>query len=141
MILLDTNVVSEGLRPRPNMLVKAWIDAQHHSALYLCTPVIAELRFGLERLQEGRRKADLRQAIDRIESEIFLDRILLFDLSAAREYSLLMAERQRRGRPVDLMDGLVAAIARSQGARLATRNISHFTDLGFDLIDPFETSR
>ena len=71
MIVLDTNVVSEGLRPRPNMLVKAWTDAQHHSTLYLCTPVIAELRFGLERLQNGRRKTDLRHGIDRIESDLF----------------------------------------------------------------------
>jgi len=141
MILLDTNIVSEGLRPRPNILVQAWTDAQHHSTLYLCTPVIAELRFGLERLQNGRRKTDLRQGIDRIENDLFLDRILPFDLAAAREYSLLMVDRQRRGRPIELMDGLVAAIARSQGASLATRNTSHFSDLGLDLINPFETSR
>jgi toxin FitB len=141
MILLDTNVVSEGLRPRPNMVVKAWIDAQHHSALYLCAPVIAELRFGLERLQGGRRKTELRQAIDRIENDIFLDRILPFDLAAAREYSLLMVDRQRKGHPIDLMDGLVAAIARSQGALLATRNVGHFSNLGLDVINPFETSR
>ena len=85
MILLDTNVLSEGLRPQPNMRVKAWTDAQQHSTLYLCTPVIAELRFGLERLSDGRRKSDLRQGIDKIENDLFLGRILPFDLAAAHE--------------------------------------------------------
>ena len=103
--------------------------------------MIAELRFGLERLQNGRRRTDLRQGIDRIENDLFLDRILPFDLAAAREYSLLMVDRQRRGPPIELMDGLVAAIARSQGASLATRNTSHFSDLGLGLINPFETFR
>src|SRR4030095_16430499 len=110
------------------MLVKAWPDPKRHSTLYLCTPVIAELRFGLERLQNGRRKTDLRQGIDRIENDLFLDRILSFDLAGARGNWLVMVVRQRRGRPIELMDGLVAAIARSQGASLATRNTSHFSD-------------
>jgi toxin FitB len=122
------------------MSVKAWTDAQHHSALYLCTPVLAELRFGLERLNDGRRKSDLRQGIDRIENDLFRNRILNFDVPAAREYSLLMVDRQRKGRPIGLMDGLVGAIARSQGATLATRNIADFADLGLDLINPFEFS-
>jgi toxin FitB len=138
MILLDTNVVSEGLRPQPSMRVKAWTDSQRHSTLYLCTPVVAELRFGLERLGDGRRKSDLRRGIDKVENDLFLGRILPFDLASAHEYSLLMVDRQRKGRPIDLMDGLVAAIARSQGASLATRNTNHFIDLGIDLINPFE---
>jgi toxin FitB len=140
MILLDTNVVSEGLRPQPSIRVKAWTDAQQHLTLYICTPVLAELRFGLERLSDGRRKNHLRQGIEKIENDLFLGRILPFDLAAAHEYSLLMADRQRRGRPIDLMDGLIAAIARSRGAGLATRNTDHFIDLGIDLIDPFEAS-
>jgi toxin FitB len=140
MILLDTNIVSEGLRPRPSMMVKAWTDAQRHSTLYLCTPVLAELRFGLELLEDGRRKDDLRHAIDKIENDLFRDRILPFDIAAAREYSLLAASRQKKGRRIDLVDGLVAAIARAQGARLATRNLSHFADLGLELINPFEAA-
>ena len=140
MILLDTNVVSEGLQPQPSMRVKAWTDAQRHATLYLCTPVLAELRFGLERLSDGRRKNHLREAIDKIESDLFLGRILPFDLAAAHEYALLMVDRQRRGRPIDLMDGLIAAIARSRGSSLATRNINHFIDLGIELINPFEAT-
>jgi hypothetical protein len=138
MILLDTNVASEGLRPRPNLAVKVWIDSQAAASLYLCTPVLAELRFGLDRLPAGRRKDDLRFAIDRIENEVFRDRILPFDIAAAKEYGRVCADRQKRGSPIDVMDGLVAAIVRSQGAVLATRNISNFEDLGLKLINPFE---
>jgi toxin FitB len=140
MILLDTNVVSEGLHPRPNSTVMTWTNAQPHESLYLCTPVLAELRFGLELLHDGRRKDYLRRAIEKIESDLFLGRIWPFDIAAAREYSDLAAERQERGRRIDLMDGLVAAIARAQGAILATRNIDHFADLGLELINPFEAA-
>jgi predicted nucleic acid-binding protein len=140
MILLDTNVVSEGLRPRPNMTVLAWTDMQPHESLYLCTPVLAELRFGLELLDDSRRKDHLRRGLEKIETDLFLGRILPFDVAAAREYSYLAAERQRSGRRIDLMDGLVAAIARARGAILATRNVGHFGDLGLELINPFETA-
>jgi toxin FitB len=139
VILLDTNVVSEALHPRPNLSVMAWINTQPYESLYICTPVLAELRFGLELLEEGRRKDYLRRAIDKIESEAFFGRIWPFDVAAAREYSNLAAERQKKGRRIDLMDGLVAAIARAQGAILATRNAAHFADLGIKLINPFDT--
>jgi toxin FitB len=98
------------------------------------------LRFGLERLNDGRRKDDLRRGIDKVENDLFRGRILPFDVAAAREYSLLAAYRLKKGRRIDLMDGLVAAIARAQGAMLATRNISHFVDLGLELINPFESA-
>lgn len=138
MILLDANVVSEGLRPRPSLAVKDWIDSQPAALLYLCTPVLAELRFGMDRLAAGRRKEDLRRALDEIENDTFRDRILPFDIAAAKEYGRLSADRQRRGRPIDVMDGLVAAIVRSQNAVLATRNVSDFEDVGIELINPFE---
>ncbi len=138
MILLDTNVVSEGLQPRPNMSVLAWTDAQHHEALYLCTPVLAELRFGLALLDDGIRKDYLRRGIEKIEGDLFLGRILSFDVAAAREYADLAAERQKKGRRIDLMDGLIAAIARAHGATVATRNVAHFAELGLDLINPFD---
>jgi predicted nucleic acid-binding protein len=141
MILLDTNIVSEGLRARPNPVVLEWTDAQDYESLYLCTPVLAELRFGLELIDSGRRKDFLRRGIEKIEADLFLGRILPFDIPAAREYSYLAAERQKRGRRIDLMDGLVAAIARAHGAILATRNVNHFADLGLDVINPFEAVR
>jgi predicted nucleic acid-binding protein len=140
MILLDTNIVSEGLTRRPNAVVKAWIDAQSMNELYLCTPVLAELHFGAELLAEGARKRDLRAAIDRIEDSLFRGRILALDVAAAKEYAHLMAGCRKVGRPIDLMDALIASIARSQCAILATRNVGHFADLGLEVINPFEPS-
>jgi len=140
VILLDTSVVSEGLRPRPNLAVQEWINEQPHDSLYLCAPVLAELRFGLELLSDGRRRDYLRRGVEKIESDLFLDRIWPFDAAAAREYSILAADRQRRGRRIDLVDGMVAAIARARGAILATRNVEHFADLGLELVNPFEVA-
>ena len=120
------------------MSVIAWTNAQPHESLYLCAPVLAEMRFGMELLDDSRRKDYLRKGIEKIETDLFLGRILPFDVAAAREYSDLAAERQKRGRRIDLMDGLVAAIARAHGAVLATRNVSHFADFGLELINPFE---
>src|SRR5438105_3830398 len=116
MIVLDTNVVSEGLRSRPLAGVMAWIDSQSSRSLFICTPVLVELRFGAELLDDGERKHDLQAGIDRIEHDIFRERILPFDIAAANEYARLTANRQRRGRRLEVMDGLVAAIARTQGA-------------------------
>jgi toxin FitB len=140
MILLDTNVISEGLTRRPHAVVKAWIDAQSMNVLYLCTPVLAELHYGAELLSDGIRKQQLRAAIDRIEEDLFPGRILALDVEAAREYARLTADRRKKGRPIDLMDAMIAAIARSQGAILATRNVDDFADLGIEIVNPFEHS-
>jgi toxin FitB len=138
MILLDTNVVSENLRPRPASAVLAWIDAQPAVSLYICTPVLAELRFGVERLEPGRRQTKLQAAIERIENSIFGGRILPFDAAAAAEYGRLVARRERIGRRIELMDALIAAIALTQGADLATRDVGDFANLGIKLINPFD---
>jgi toxin FitB len=138
MILLDTNVVSEHLRPRPNQAVLAWVDAQPATTLYICAPVLAELRFGAERLEPGRKQTNLRAAVDRIEDRIFRGRILPFDAAATQEYGRLVAERERMGRRIELMDALIAAIALTQRADLATRDIDGFVDLGIQLINPFD---
>jgi toxin FitB len=138
MILLDTNVVSEQLRPRPNPTVLGWIDAQPASTVYICAPVLAELRFGAERLEPGRIQTNLRAAIDRIEGSLFRGRILQFDAAAAAEYGRLVAKRERIGRRIELLDALIAAIALTQRADLATRDVSGFTELGIKLINPFE---
>jgi|SRR6267154_2011738 predicted nucleic acid-binding protein len=138
MILLDTNVVSEHLRPRPNPAVLAWIDAQPAASLYICTPVLAELRFGAERLEPGRRQTKLRAAIERIETSVFGGRILGFDAAAAAEYGRLVARRERLGRRIELMDALIAAITLTQRADLATRDAGDFADLGIKVINPFD---
>jgi len=140
MILLDTNVVSENLRPQPSAIVVAWIDAQSANELYLCTPVLAELRFGVERLAPGRRRTNLQAAIDRIENSYFRGRILPLDIAASAAYGRIAATRERMGRRIEQMDALIAAIALAQRAPLATRDIGHFSDLGLDLINPFEVT-
>lgn len=139
MILVDTNVVSEGMRPQPDSAVIAWLNAQSWESLYLCTPVLAELRYGIERLPVGRRKTFLVAAIDRIEHELYRGRILSFDQVAAANYGRLTVSREQQGRRMEQMDALIAAIASSHGAAVATRDASHFVDLGFEVINPFET--
>ena len=140
MILLDTNIVSETLRRAPDESVVAWLDAQPPNSLYLCTPVLAELLFGVEKLSAGARKDRLRVAVERLENDLYRDRILAFDLAAAKEYARIAAARAGGGRTIGQMDVLIAAIAVSYRTGLATRNIRHFSDLGIDVINPFEAA-
>jgi predicted nucleic acid-binding protein len=140
MIVLDTNVVSESWKPEPNPAVALWLNAQPTYSLYLCTPVLAELRFGIERLPNSRRRTFLESWVARLEAEAFRDRILPLDLAAAAEFGRLAARREKLGRRMEPMDALIAGIAASQGATLATRDTSDFDDLGLELINPFEVS-
>jgi predicted nucleic acid-binding protein len=137
MILLDTNVVSEITRILPNPAVKAWFAAQVWEELFLCAPVLAELRYGVERLPPGRRRNLLDKSIQELMATGFPDRILPVDREAAHEFGRLVATRDRIGRPLGAMDGLIAAIAVVHGASVATRDIDDFTDLGIDVVDPF----
>lgn len=139
MILLDTNIVSDGLRPRPDPNVTKWLDAQRPADLFLCMPVIAELHYGAQLLPVGARRAHLELAIRTIE-ETFAHRTLPFDRAAAHEHGRLMAHRDRLGRATGTMDGLIAAIAKVHGAMIATRDSRGFTDIGLKIIDPFDPS-
>lgn len=138
MILLDTNVVSEALRPKPSQVVAAWMDSNDETSLFLCTPVLAELRYGIERLSRGARRTFLHATIDRIQDEGFRNRILSFDLPAANEYGRLVARREQLGQPINTIDAQVAAIASVNRFTIATRNLPHFDHLGVELINPFE---
>jgi predicted nucleic acid-binding protein len=113
------------------------------TSLFLCAPVLAELRYGVERLPEGARRTALQTAVNRIRDEGFRDRILPFDIPAAEEYGRLVAAREHRGRPIDTIDAQIAAIASVNRLALATRNTAHFDHLGLEVINPFEpqTSR
>jgi predicted nucleic acid-binding protein len=137
MILVDTNVLSEIMRPRPDQVVETWFDDQASESLYLCTPVLAELRYGIERLPAGRRKTSLSQVVDRIENDAYRGRILSFDPVAAVHYGRLMVKREQQGRRLEQMDGLIAAIAVANGAAVATRDESDFAGLGLEVINPF----
>lgn len=137
MILLDTNVVSEVAKPRPNAGVIAWLDAQTAASLFLCAPVLAELHYGVERLPPGARQERLREWVERLENDLYLGRILPLDATAALEFGRFAVNRERRGRRMEPMDALIAAIAVANRMALATRDAEDFAGLGFDVINPF----
>ena len=137
MILLDTNVISESFRPRPNEAAISWLKAQPPASLYLCSPILAELRYGVEKLASGKRQRDLRLRVDHIET-FFRDRMLIFDAAAATEFGRLAAYREKAGRRIEPVDGFIAAIAAVHNAILATRDVDDFAGLGIELINPFE---
>lgn len=136
MILLDTNVVSEPLKPRPATAVLHWLNAQTPEDLYLPSIVAAELYFGWAILPEGRRKRVGGDLIDRVVAQ-FTGRVVNFDLKAAVAYGRVMAEARAAGAGVSFLDGQIAAIARAQGAALATRNVKHFEYAGILILNPW----
>lgn len=138
MIVLDTNVISEAFRVAPSAAVRTWLDAQTPADLFLCAPVLAELRYGIERLAAGTRRTALETLLSKVESELFEGRILPFDRASAYEFGRLQARRTDGGRPMATMETLIAAIALSRGMAVATRDVGDFAELGLDLINPFE---
>lgn len=140
MILLDTNIVSEAWKPRPAAAVRAWVNAQPAATLFLCTPVLAELRFGVAKAGKNPRADRLKAFVDYLENDLYRDRILTLDSAAAAEFGNLAAHREQLGRRMEPMDALIAAIALANSMSLATRDVSDFTDLGLDLINPFEAT-
>ena len=137
MILLDTNVVSEVMKPAPEPAVELWLAGQPAASIFLCAITEAELRFGLAIMTEGRRRSTLAAVVDGMLGEDFGGRILPFDSRAAIEFANLAADRRRSGRPISIPDAQIAAIARSRGAALATRNVADFEGCGVDIIDPW----
>ncbi len=137
MIVLDTNVVSEFMTSPPAAPVLAWLNAQDSAVLYLTTVTIAEIAFGLRILPDGRRRRLLGERFEQFLAEAFQSRILSFDEPAARAYGDIRGARRAQGRPMSTLDGQIAAIARSRGCAVATRNIRDFEDCGLELIDPF----
>lgn len=140
MIVLDTNVVSELMRPVPNPAVLAWVDAQSDQDLWLCSVVVSELLYGLARLPVGARRAQLTLAFEAMLKEEFAGRVLAFDLSAAVVYADLVAARERDGQPVSMADAQIAATCLAHGAQLATRNVRHFEGLGVSFLNPWGDS-
>jgi hypothetical protein len=138
MIVLDTNVVSELMRARPDTAVVAWLDAQQSDDLHLTTVTAAELLFGVARMPTGSRKTSIASAIADMLEHDFADRILPFDTSAAVDYGELVARREQLGRPIGMADAMIAATALSAGAScVATRNTKDFGDTGLTLVNPW----
>jgi hypothetical protein len=137
LIVLDTNVLSELLRPEPAETVVEWVGAQPATRLFTTTLTEAEVLYGLRLLPAGRRREQLEGAIADLFDVDLAQRILPFDRNAARAYAPIVAARRSAGRPVAQIDGQIAAIARSRGASLATRNVRDFEGCGLDVIDPW----
>jgi toxin FitB len=137
MYLLDTNVISETMRPRPEPLVGAWLDQQPEEELWTVSVVIAELLAGIECMPAGRKQSALREAVEGMLAEDFRGQILTFNLSAARHYAGIVAARQKIGRPIREMDAQIAAIAHAHGAILVTRDVKDFAGCGISVINPW----
>ncbi len=139
MILLDTNVLSELMRAKPDPKVLAWVDAQPASRLMICSITVAEILYGIARMPEGKRKQGLLDIASAMFDEDFAGNILPFDADAAVHYAEIAAESEARGRVVDMADAQIAAIGRLHDAVIATRNIRHFESLGVALVDPWNS--
>ncbi|OXE36516.1 MAG: VapC toxin family PIN domain ribonuclease [Phenylobacterium zucineum] len=136
MILLDTNVVSEAMKPAPDDAVRGWLDEQAAETLYLSSVTIAELMFGIGALPNGKRKDKLAAALDGV-MELFADRVLPFDIDAARQYADLAVKARAAGRGFPTPDGYIAAIVASKGFIVATRDTSAFNAAGVEVFDPW----
>ncbi len=137
MIILDTNVLSELLRPGPARQVERWLAAQDGTKVYFTTVGEAELRHSVAIFPAGKRRNALSTAIEGLLEEDFRDRILPFDRPAARAYAAIAAERRAAGRPISQFDCQIAAIARARKATVATRNTSDYEGYGIELMNPW----
>jgi hypothetical protein len=138
MIVLDTNVLSEILRPTPEPKVLALLDSQPRSSLFTTAVTRGEMFYGIRVLPAGRRRQSLWDAMVAIFNEDFAGQVLSFDGDAADAYAEIAASRKSAGKPISQFDAMIAATARSRGAGLATRNGKDFVDCGVDIIDPWK---
>ena len=136
MIILDTNVVSELMRSQPAPQVASWVRDRDRRELRTTAITLAEIRYGIARLPDGRRKQVLLTAADDIFSA-FADQVVPVDTAAAEHYAVIASSREQAGKPIAGFDALIAAVCRSQGATLATRNVSDFDGTGIEIIDPW----
>jgi toxin FitB len=140
MILLDTNVVSEAMKPEPNLTVRGWFDAQVSQTLYISSITIAEIMFGIGVLPEGKRKSMLQQVFEGLVS-MFADRILPFDEKSARHYSSLAIKARAAGKGFPTPDGYIAAIASANGFIVASRDASAFLAAGIGFVNPWKSEK
>jgi len=136
LILLDTNVLSELVKPRPDPRVVTW--TRHVAgALAIPTIAVAEMAFGIEKLVGGKRREDLLAGLRRLVTE-FADRLFDFNVDAAWAYGRILANARKKGRPMSVPDAAIAAIAAANGCALATRNVDDFATAGVQLINPWQ---
>jgi len=136
MIVLDTNIVSEAMKPEPNPAVRAWLNKQSAETLYLSSVTLAELLFGIASIPNGKRKDMLSESLDGLML-LFKNRILPFDTDAARKYAELAVVARTAGRGFPTPDGFIAAIAASKGYQVASRDMAPFEAANLDVINPW----
>ncbi|XBQ15480.1 MAG: PIN domain-containing protein [Oceanicaulis sp.] len=136
MILLDTNVVSEAMKPDPAPQVRNWLDAQAAETLFISSVTVAELSFGIAALPDGQRKAALGAVLEGVLA-LFEPRTLAFGVDAARHYGALAARARAAGAGFPVPDGYIAAIAAARGFAVASRDATAFAAARLDVIDPW----
>ena len=137
MIVLDTNVLSEALRPVPEPSVLDWLANQPRASLFITTVTRGEILYGIRLLSDGKRRRGLWDAAKKIFDEDFADQVLSFDGDAADMYAEIAASRRTTGKSINQFDAMIVAMARSRGASLATRNVKDFENCGVDVINPW----
>lgn len=137
MIILDTNVVSEMMRPTPEPLVLSWFATQSAEDVHVTAVTMAEILLGIELLPAGKRRDALQAGADKTFA-VFTGRILPFDDRAAYAFSVISSSRRKQGKPMSAFDAEIAAIARANGAVLATRNVNDFESCGLPLVNPWQ---
>jgi predicted nucleic acid-binding protein len=137
VIVLDTNVLSEALRPVPQPSVLDWLANQPRASLFIATVTRGEILHGIRLLADGKRRQGLWDAARKIFDVDFADQVLSFDSDAADMYAEIAASRRAAGKPISQFDAMIVAMARSRGASLATRNAKDFDDCGVDIINPW----
>ena len=140
MIILDTNVLSEFMRPKPAPQVVAWAMKYPATDFFTTAITEAEIFLGIELLSKGKRREGLLAAAEAMFAQDFAGRVLGFESEAARVYSRIAAQRRSLGKPISHADAQIAAIVRVRGARLATRNLTDFANRGLEIVDPWNES-
>ena len=137
MILLDINVLSEPLKPRPDATAVTWLDAQETSTLYLPSVVLAELLLGAALLPPGRRRGMLEESLRRVVRDYIGERVLVFDRATAEQYAAAVSAARTRGLAIGVADAQIAAIALTHGYIVATRDVRPFIAAGAEVINPW----
>lgn len=140
MILLDTNLVSEPLRPAPEPRVVKWIDAQALETLYLSAMSVAELRAGVALLPTGKRRNTMHENLEERVLPAFAERILAFDESCTSHYAELVTKARNAGQGIDTADACIAAVALAHKLIVATRDTRPFEVVGLTVINPWQAS-
>lgn len=139
MIVLDTNVLSEVMKPVPEPRVLEWVDSLAVRQAAVTAVTVAEILYGIGRMPDGTRRRKLMSAAEAIIDEDFHGRILVFDADAAVEYAALVSEREVSGRPISMADAQIAAMCRVHECALATRNDRDFERSGVKTVNPWST--